>query len=418
MSRTAALRIAVVAACPMPQPRGTPVRILRLSEAIAARGHEVHLVTYHVGDGPLPPELQVHRIPSLPTYRKRTPGPSLQKLLVVDPLLAATVNGVLRRERFDVIHAHHYEGLLTSRLAAAGSGIPIVYDTHTLLASELPGYPLYLPRRWARAVGRTLDRWLPRTADQVVAVTERIGRKLVESGVPADRVTVASQGVEDEFFRNDAPTGAGPPGGRQGRLVYAGNLAPYQGIPLLLESLRRVRARRPDVRLRILSPSSFRPYQALAGRLEVRDAIELSWVGVEELPRALRAADIALNPRVDCDGIPIKLLNYMATGRPIVSFAGSAPILRHGRTALLVEDGDTAGFAEAVVSLLDDPARAARLGEEARMEAERHHRWDAIARQVERVYCKAITGRSRRAGGGASRGRGLGSVARARVDGR
>ena len=42
------MRIAIVAACPFPLPRGTPVRILRMAEALADRGHEVHVVTYHL----------------------------------------------------------------------------------------------------------------------------------------------------------------------------------------------------------------------------------------------------------------------------------------------------------------------------------------------------------------------------------
>lgn len=393
MKPPAPLRVAVVAACPMPQPRGTPVRIARLSEAIARRGHEVHVVTYHLAEGTLPPPLRVHRIPAVPTYRKLGPGPSLQKLLLVDPLLAATLNGVLRRRRFDVIHAHHYEGLLAALLGAAGSGIPVVYDAHTLLASELPGYRFGVPPRWTAALGGALDRRLPGAADHVVAVTEAIRRKLIAGGVPASRVTVASQGIEDEFFeRANGGRDAGA-GERSGDLVYAGNLAPYQGIDLLLESFRRVRERRPETRLRILSPASFAPYEARARRLGVREAIDLRPVGLAELPRELRAADVALNPRVDCDGIPIKLLNYMAAGRPIVSFAGSAPVLCHDRSALLVEDGDTDAFAEAVLALLVDPARAARLGETARREAERNHRWDAIAHRVERAYRRAIAHR-------------------------
>ena len=56
------LRVAVVAACPFPYPRGTPVRILRLSEEIAARGHEVHVVTYHLGAGEVSDPIHLHRI--------------------------------------------------------------------------------------------------------------------------------------------------------------------------------------------------------------------------------------------------------------------------------------------------------------------------------------------------------------------
>ena len=61
------MRIAMVAACPFPWPRGTPIRIHRMAEALGRRGHDVHVVTYHLG-GPTPtPHMTVHRIngPSL-----------------------------------------------------------------------------------------------------------------------------------------------------------------------------------------------------------------------------------------------------------------------------------------------------------------------------------------------------------------
>src|SRR5690606_8883905 len=81
-------RVLMLAACPFPAPRGTPVRILRIAESLAARGHEVHLATYHLGTsgGSLP--FAVHRVPRVPTYRRMEPGPDYQKLAVMDPLLA------------------------------------------------------------------------------------------------------------------------------------------------------------------------------------------------------------------------------------------------------------------------------------------------------------------------------------------
>ena len=57
MSASASLTIAMVAACPFPAPRGTPIRALRLAEALAARGHRVHVVTYHYGQGEVHPNV-------------------------------------------------------------------------------------------------------------------------------------------------------------------------------------------------------------------------------------------------------------------------------------------------------------------------------------------------------------------------
>ncbi len=383
------LSIAVVAACPMPERRGTPARIQRLSEVLARRGHDVHLVTYHLGEGEVSEDLTLHRTIRVPTYRKRTPGPSLQKLLVLDPLLAVKLSGLIRNRHFDIVHAHHYEGLLAAVVGGIGAHAPIVYDAHTMLGSELPSYRLGLPRRWKAGLGDFLDRRLPHHADHVTAVTEKIRDKMLDHGLAPDRVTVVSDGVEHEFFEAcDAVSRPGP--GAAPRLVFTGNLARYQGVEHLLAAYRDVRAVRPDVRLLLVTGSDFTPYEQLARDLGVRDSIELRSATLEELPQLLVESDIALNPRVVCDGIPLKLLNYMAAARPIVSFAGSAPILRHGENGLVIDGEDTAGFAGAILQLLDDPELSSRLGARARSDAEARHRWIAIAEQVEITFHEVL----------------------------
>src|SRR5262245_41390288 len=167
-------RIAMVAACPFPHARGTPVRILRMSEALAALGHEVHVVTYHLGDGAAERAFRVHRTRELTTYRQFGPGPTLGKLLVLDPLLIARLGDILRDFPIDVIHAHHYEGLLVAvaargvssfRRGRRGARVPVIYDAHTLLASELPYYGPSLPAQLKRSLGLRLDRWLPKWSD-------------------------------------------------------------------------------------------------------------------------------------------------------------------------------------------------------------------------------------------------------------
>jgi hypothetical protein len=87
----------MVAACPLPYPRGTPIRIHGLANAPAERGHEVHVAAYHLGEAEGEIRYQLHRIPRVATYRKVSPGPSWQKLLVLDPLLTLTLRRVLRR---------------------------------------------------------------------------------------------------------------------------------------------------------------------------------------------------------------------------------------------------------------------------------------------------------------------------------
>jgi glycosyltransferase involved in cell wall biosynthesis len=140
----------------------------------------------------------------------------------------------------------------------------------------------------------------------------------------------------------------------------------------------------------IVTDSPFTPYEALARRLGVGAAVDLRCAGFPEQPAILAAATVAVNPRVQCDGIPQKVLNYMAAGLPVATFESSAGPLRHEVTGLCVPDGDTVAMAGALERLLADPVLARRLGDAAREQARREFSWDHVAARVEDVYQKAI----------------------------
>jgi glycosyltransferase involved in cell wall biosynthesis len=388
------LRIGVVAACPFPVPRGTPIRILRMAEALAERGHEVHVVTYHLGSGPVAPGVQLHRIDDIPSYRKLSPGPSYRKLIQVDTRLARLLRRLARELAFDVLHAHHYEGALVAGYARRGLPIPVVFDAHTLLMSELPFYPLGLPVGVKRSLGIWMDRWIPRLADHTVTVTEAIHDRLIQdAGIAPDEVTVIANGVELEHF--DPATHPPAPGARAPTLVFTGNLAEYQGIDLMLEAFARVLRRKPAARLLIGSDSPFAPYEALAARLGVRGSIDIvDSPAFTELPALLARGDVALNPRVDCQGVPVKLLNYMAAARPVVSFAGSAPGVTHAKTGWLAPSGDIAAFADGIVALLEQPDSAAAIGRAGRAYVAANCSWPAVAERCEALYERLIAARS------------------------
>jgi len=382
-------KIAMVAACPFPQPRGTPIRIYHMASALARRGHEVSVVTYHLGKSSEDLPFSIHRISNVPTYHKTSPGPTYQKLALLDPLLALELRGLLRQESFDVIHAHHYEGLLVAVAARSRGTPPIVFDVHTLLESELPYYALGLTRWAKRGIGRALDRRLPRRADHLIAVTEQIRTKLVnEFAVSINRVSTISNGVEHEHF--DVPVKALPVDREVRTLIFTGNMGAYQGIDLMLRAFKIVRDRRDDVRLVIVTEDSFELYEQLAAGLGVRPFIEVKRSTFDELPAHLAAADIALNPRVTCDGVPQKLLNYMAAGRPVVSFDGSAKHLVDGEHGLVVENEDTAAFACAINRLLNDPKLSRRLGANGKNFARSRLSWVHTAQQVEAVYDRLL----------------------------
>jgi len=388
--RDAPCRIAMVAACPFPYARGTPIRIQRMAEALVARGHRVDVYTYHYGAPTDQASFRIIRIPGIAGYRRGAPGPSIVKLGVLDPQLAWMLLQGVRRQRYDVIHAHHVEGLLAAQPAARISHTPIVYDVHTLLGSELPYYRRLLPRSLLGLLGRRIDRSLPRLADHVIAVSDTIRSTFIEQGQhQEDRISLIPNGVENELFAS--PAGREARGGD--RLVYAGNLAAYQGFDLLLHAFARARSKRRDVRLQVITDDPLNGHEALAKTLGVRDAIDLSSARLCDLGDRLAAVDVAINPRVDCAGLPQKLLNYMAAGCPIVTFEGSAKHIVHEQTGLVVADNDIDGMASAMLRLLSDRSLAARLGQSAQNYARTELSWSRVAERVEQVYEKVIGAR-------------------------
>ena len=353
---------------------------------MADRGHDVHVATYHLGSGPVAPNVQVQRIGDIPSYRKTSPGPTFRKLVRVDPALTGLLRELLKRQRFDIIHAHHFEGLLVAAAARVGQRVPVVFDAHTLLMSELPYYRFGLPTAAKATLGRWGDRVFPRLAEHTTCVTETIRDKLVaQAGIAPERVSVVPNGIELEHFD---PARRPSPLRRPGRtMIFTGNLAEYQGIDLMLKAFRAVVAAVPDARLLIATDSSFEPYEALARELGVRDRIDLvASPGFDGLPELLLSADIALNPRTDCDGIPVKLLNYMAAGRPTVSFDTAAPGVTHGVNGWLAESGKVEAFAAGVVALLQHPDRARAIGQGARDYVVEHASWPKAAARCEQIF--------------------------------
>jgi glycosyltransferase involved in cell wall biosynthesis len=357
-----------------------------MSEALERLGHEIHIVTYHLGRETPVKTVPIHRIPRIPTYRRYSPGPTYQKVLLVDPVLCWTLTRVVRARRIDLIHAHHFEGALVGFAARALTGRKVIYDAHTTLQGELEHYPVWLPRR----LSRYIDRRVPQAADHVIAVSGSLRDFLRSHGTREDRITVIPTGVDLEDFERPM---AADPRARLGvagapLIVYTGGLAAFQGVSYLLLAMRIVSASEPAARLLIASADTdVSGLQTEATALGISEKIlYLPGVTFRDVPELLACADVAVIPRVGCPGMPQKLTNYMASGRAVVSFRGSGKLLEHGVTGLLVADGDVEAFAGAILRLLRDRRLAASLGAAAREAISRQYGWQTLARQVEGIY--------------------------------
>lgn len=390
------LNVALVMGAPFPTLHGSQMLVRQLAEGLADRGHNVHLVAYAAESTAVPQGVQVHRLPRIWGCRITSSGPHPGKLLL-DALLTAKLLGVVRRERIDVLHGHNYEGVLVSLLVGRLTGHPVIYHGHSAMEAELPTYfSTALARAAARQVGGWLDAHIPRRADYCIGVTANLVDMLRARGVGADDVRYVRPAGPDEE--------AGAPGGGAAlrdlevrdvpTVLYAGNLDRYQNLEFLLRSFARVRRVRPEVRLLMVTHGESRRERRRARAL-TEDGVHIVRVRTFPETRALiAAADIAVSPRTEATGFPMKLLNYMAAGKPIVACAGSAKMLRDGETGLIVPNGDDDAFARAVLRLLDEPAARDRMGAQARRAIRTLCAPETMIDRIESVYRRVLAQRA------------------------
>jgi glycosyltransferase involved in cell wall biosynthesis len=145
-------------------------------------------------------------------------------------------------------------------------------------------------------------------------------------------------------------------------------------------------ARVPGARVLLAGAEPAREVRALA----LRDArVEVTGY-VDDMSALLSRASVAVAPLVYGAGIQNKILEAMATETPVVASTVAARSLgaRQGQELLV---GETAvDIAAHLVSLLEDPARAASIGEAGRHYVALHHSWDRAAERLEGIYAETI----------------------------
>ena len=121
-------------------------------------------------------------------------------------------------------------------------------------------------------------------------------------------------------------------------IMYGGNLDPYQDLDCLLQGFARLRAAEPQARLVLVTHTAAHPKTVLrAAQLASQPGVSVQTVNsFAAAMRTLGSADVLVCPRVSWSGFPIKVLNYMVLGRPIVHARASAHALEDGVTGFLV----------------------------------------------------------------------------------
>lgn len=269
----------------------------------------------------------------------------------------------------------------------------LVFDDHNaeyLLQQRAFLTDVRRPRRWIAAAysfvqWRKLaayERRACRAADRVVAVSEA-DRDALQRLVPGLAVTVAPNGVDLDFLR---PGVVAPlPGLKQPALVFTGKMDYRPNVDAALwfveAVLPLILAEMPEVHFYAVGQQPHARLAALTGH----PAVTITG-RVPDVRPYIAGAGVYVVPLRIGGGTRLKVLEAMAMGQAIVS-------TRLGCDGFPFEDGrevifadEPAAFAERVVALVRDRARAAALGQQARAYVAAHFGWGAIVPRLEAVY--------------------------------
>jgi glycosyltransferase involved in cell wall biosynthesis len=180
--------------------------------------------------------------------------------------------------------------------------------------------------------------------------------------------------------------------------MYTGALESFQRVDYLLQAMALVVKQVPEAMLVIVgnikNQKAQEAHLAMAQQLGIANQLcFIESAPIEELPDYLAAADVTVVPRPSCPGYPIKLLNYMAAGKPVVSFAGSAKSLCHEYSGYVAANDDVEDLARGIVMFLQNPDIAKTMGERARASLEGVFDWPTLAAGVAETYRQLIKNR-------------------------
>lgn len=389
--------VAMVAACPFPANHGSAASIREMSDTLTEMGHNVHIVTYPIGQEDIRVRrAKVHRTAPFRPETNAKVGPSSDKF-VRDFQLLRLLCRVIRNEQIDIIHSHNYEGALVGIMAKWITRRPLLYNAVNLMADELAGYRFIRPAWLAHGIARLLDWFIPIFPDHITAVSPELRDWFVDHGVPPRKVDMVPAGIEPEMFDNPNPEKFLQQYQINGRpvVMYTGVLNAFQRVDYLLRAFAVALRERPEALLLVVSPlvSALheKEYKQLAAELGIsRSIIWIAPHALADLPSYLALARVTVVPRPECPGHPVKLLNYMLAGKPIVSFAGGAKGVRHLHDAWIVPNHDYDALGRGIATLLKDATLATELGANARATVLADFDWRQICPKIERIYDQLV----------------------------
>lgn len=280
-------------------------------------------------------------------WRTRAPG---AKAALYQMIYFAEAGMLARHmQRRNIAHLHNHiatASCTVAMLSSALSGVPFSFTLH--------GPDIFFePRRWR------LDEKIA-SARFVACISHFCRAQAMNFSEPEHwaKLHILHCGIAPERYDSAERE-------RAKNLLFVGRLAGVKGVPVLLDALKILQADHPDLNLNLIGDGPERT--ALEARATAMNLSHMTrFVGYKsqsEVAEALGTTDIFVLPSF-AEGVPVVLMEAMAARVPVVTthVAGIPELIEDGTHGFLTHPGDARSLAQAIDTLLSDPARAAAMG--------------------------------------------------------
>ena len=390
-SKPGLMRILMIAPEPFFEPRGTPFSEYHRIRALLDLGHTVDLVTYPFGADVTLPGLRIFRAARPPFITHVKIGPSPAKLFL-DMTLTLTALNRARLGRYDAVHSHE-EGAAIGVVISAALGVPHLYDMHSSLPQQLENFA-FSQSAFLRRVFQMLERTAIKRSRVTIVICPHL-QETARKVVPEARTVL----IENAPGSGDTPVQGSGKAIRTALgvdatapvVVYTGTFEAYQGLDLLFAAAAIVGRERPDIRFVLAGgkPDQVARAKTQAAAAGADGVIFAGEQPADVIPSYLDAADVLVSPRSTGTNTPLKIYQYLRSGRVIVA----TRLLTHTQVlsddvAILTEP-NAEGFARGILKAIGDPVSATCIGQAAKRLADTRYTYEAYLQRT-REACDAL----------------------------
>lgn len=364
------MKALVISPQPFFSPRGTPFSVYYRTSVLAKQGVEIDLLTYGEGVDVDIPNVRIIRIPRFKFLGNVKIGPSKLKLFLDFFIIIWTVF-LLIRNKYDFVHAHE-EAIFFCIFLKPIFRFKLIYDMHSSLPQQLSNFQFTKLKSIILLFKKLEDKSIetaeaviticPDLADYVNSIIKDKQKHLLIENSIFDPVKLKNNKNNTSLNSQnhspiEIPKGAIP-------IVYAGTLEKYQGIDILIKSIKFVIEKIPNIFLIIVggSPNQVEHFSKLANDEGVdKQLIFTGRVDQASAKYYCQLASLQLSPRSAGTNTPLKVYEQLSSGIPIVA----TKIYSHtqvldNNVAFLVEP-EPIDMARGIVEAIQNPKKAKEI---------------------------------------------------------